>query len=255
MNDLKYGILINNAQKQFGERGFECILAIILALGSLALLLFFPIMGIALAFFSYGFLCVGTKKYLISIASDKLLPIETVFYSFKICIKAFCLKVASMLISVLWAVIFIIPGIICALNYSMASFILAENPELSSLECMAKSKKLVSGNRGEIFVIYLCYFLVTVICLCIFSAIGIAMKYYTNVATWVPVLSMGLAFLFILIVFIVPYFELVLTNAYLELVKAKTPKQKEEKKQTTKSTTVKSSSVTSAKKTAKSSEK
>lgn len=225
MNDLKYGILINNAQKQFSDRGFECILAVILTIGSLFLMLFFPVVGIAISVFASGFLCVGTKKYLLSIANDKIIPIETIFYSFKSCIKAFCLKVASMLISALWAVVFIVPGIVCALNYSMASFILAEHPELSSLECMAKSKKLVDGNRGEIFIVYLCYFFVTLITLAILSAIGIAFKFYTNVATWIPWVGMGIIFLFILIVFIIPYFELVLTNVYVELVKAKTPKE------------------------------
>lgn len=224
MNDLKYGILINNAQKQFSERGFECMLAIVLVLGSLALLMFFPIMGVALSIFASCFLCVGTKKYLLSIARDQFLPVETIFYGFKVCIKAFCLKVASILISFLWGIIFIVPGIISALNYSMASFILAEDEKLSALECMAKSKKLVDGNRGEIFIIYLCYFFVSMVVLTIFGAIGLALRYYTVLPVWVPLICMLGLFLFVLIIFIIPYFELSLANVYLELVKAKKTK-------------------------------
>ena len=224
MNDLKYGILINKAQSQFSERGFECILAVVLTLGSLALLMFFPIMGVALSIFTSCFLCVGVKKFLLAIARDQFMPIENIFYTFKISIKTFCLKVATVLISFLWGIIFIVPGIITAINYSMASFYLAEDESLSALECMAKSKKLVEGNRGEIFIVYLCYFLVTTIVLTIFGAIGLAIKFYTNVNTWVPIVVMGLMFLFVLIVFIIPYFELALANSFLELVRAKAPK-------------------------------
>ena len=75
MNDLKYAILINKSQKQFTDRGFECILAVVLTLTTLWLLMFFPILGIALSLFASCFLCVGTKKYLLCVSRDKFMPI------------------------------------------------------------------------------------------------------------------------------------------------------------------------------------
>jgi len=244
MNDLRYNLLIGKTQKQFADRGFECILGVVLVLGTLALLMFFPIMGIALAFVVAPFLCVGIKKYLISIAKNEVVAVETIYLSFGAWLKAFCLKVAISLISLLWGILFIVPGIIAMVNYSMAMFILADNPNLSSFECMIKSKKLVDGNRGEIFIIYLCYFLVSVMILTIFGALGIAIRYFTNAPVWVPIVGVGLLFLFFLIIFIIPYFELMLANAYLELKKAKpakkivTTQEKQEvaKKQTRKTT-------------------
>lgn len=62
MSKLKYNIYLNGASKTFSDRGFEAILAIVLALGSLVLMFFFPVAGIALMAFSYGFLCIGTKQ-------------------------------------------------------------------------------------------------------------------------------------------------------------------------------------------------
>lgn len=247
MNDLRYNILIGKTQKQFADRGFECILGVVLVLGTIALLMFFLNIGIALAFVVTPFLCVGIKKYLVTIAKGDLVAVENIYNSYKIWLKAFCLKVATSLISILWGILFIIPGIISMINYSMAMFILADNPNLSSFECMAKSKKLVDGNRGEIFIIYLCYFLVSIMVLTIFGALGIAIKYFTNAPVWVPIVSMGLLFLFVLVIFIIPYFELMFANAYLELKKAKEPakkasalveeKQTVAKKQTRKTTT------------------
>ena len=216
MSKLKYNIYLNNSAKTFSERGFEAILSIVLMLGSLCLLFLFPVAGIALMAFSYGFLCVGTKSYLLGIANNQILPIETVFSKFKICVKAFCLKVATMLISFLWTIVFIIPGIVTALNYSMASFVMADE-NLTALECMAKSKKLVYGHRGEICVLYLAYAFVILVVMCICAGIGCAMRYYMILNYWIPIVSMSLLALFFIIVFIIPYFELMFAHIYIIL--------------------------------------
>ena len=126
MKDLKYSILINKSADQFAERGFECILAVVLVLGTIGVSMFVPVAGIAIAFIIAPFLCVGIKKYLLFIARGEYLPIESIYGSYKFVIRAFCLKVAYTLICVLWGIIFIIPGIISALNYSMATFIMAD---------------------------------------------------------------------------------------------------------------------------------
>ena len=224
MKKINYNLFFNNTSKQFSERGFECILAIALSTAILTMLLFFPIAGIALAIFAGGFLCVGVKGYLLNIAKNEVAQIEQIFNTFKICIKAFCLKVATILISALWSLVFIIPGIITALNYSMASFVMAEEG-CSSLESMVKSKKLVNGYRGEILISYLAYIFVIIATMCICAGLGIAIKYYTNINIAIPVIGMCLLFLFIFFVFIVPYFELMFANIYLELKKLNKEKQ------------------------------
>ena len=120
-----------------------------------------------------------------------------------------------MLITFLWGLVLIVPGIVSALNYSMASFVLAEDDTLTSLEAMIKSKKLVYGFRGQIFIIYLCYFLVTLIAFIFFAALGFAMKQVMDMPFWLPIVIMLLGFLFVFIIFIIPYFELGLANVYL----------------------------------------
>ena len=214
MKDIKYSILLNKASGQFGERGFECILGVVICLGVLALLMFFPIIGIALAFFVAPFLCIGLKKYLLSLVKDEYMPVENIFLSYRVAIKAFCLKVAYTLISLLWGIVFIIPGIITALNYSMSSFVMAEDNKLSALECMVKSKKLVNGNRLQIFIIYLSYAFISLAMLSLFMALGIAIKNNTTAPLWL-VIGIGIAaVIFVLVIFIIPYFELTLANVY-----------------------------------------
>ncbi len=214
----KYSIYLNNSSKSFSDRGFEAILAILLSAGALMLLLFFPVAGFALMAFAYGFLCIGTKKFLLGIANNEFLPIETVFSKFKICIKAFCLKIATMLISLLWTIVLIVPGIVTALNYSMASFVMADE-DLDALACMAKSKKMVYGHRGEILVLYLSYMFVVVTIMCVCAGIGCAMRLYFNMSYWIPIVSMCLLALFLIFVFVVPYYELMFAHIYVLLKK------------------------------------
>lgn len=228
MKKYNYNIFLNNSSKQFSERGFECILAITLSTVVLTLLMFFPIAGFALAIYAGCFLCVGVKGFLLKIAKNEVAQIEEIFQTFKISLKTFCLKVATILMFVLWSIIFIIPGIISALNYSMASFVMAEE-KTSALESMVKSKKLVNGHRVEILISYLAYAFVIVATMCICAGLGIAIKFYTNINVLIPIISMILLFLFIFIVFIVPYFELLFANIYLQLKKEnkeKTPRRK-----------------------------
>lgn len=229
MKNIGYGLYINNTSKQFDERGFECMLAVVLVLFTLFLLFLFPVMGVALSIFASCFLCVGFKYYLLGIAKDQAVMIESIYAKWRICIKAFCLKVAQVLIFLLWSLMLIIPGIVVALNYSMASFVMAEDDKISSLEAMIKSKNLVYGYRAQIFIIYLCYALASLMALMFFSALVFAMMQIVSMPVWLPIVSMLVAYLFVLIIFIIPYFELGLANVYLAIKDVKEVENKPKK--------------------------
>ena len=48
----------------------------------------------------------------------------------------------------------IIPGIIATYSYAMTEFILAENPDLTASEAIARSKEMMSGNRWRLFCLH-----------------------------------------------------------------------------------------------------
>ncbi len=52
----------------------------------------------------------------------------------------------------LWGLLFVIPGIIKAYEYSMIPYILAENPQIDSNRAFALSRSMTDGEKGEIFV-------------------------------------------------------------------------------------------------------
>lgn len=61
------------------------------------------------------------------------------------------------LFTFLWSLLLYIPGIIKALSYSMAMYILAENPDMPALEAIDKSKKMMDGHKMELFVLSLSF--------------------------------------------------------------------------------------------------
>lgn len=97
--------------------------------------------------FSLGFALVS-----IALKRDREnLKIETLFDGFKDFERS-C--VAGILVSVftsLWMLLFIIPGIIAAISYSMTYFILAEDKEISAYDAIKKSKKMMYGYKWKYF--------------------------------------------------------------------------------------------------------
>ena len=61
------------------------------------------------------------------------------------------------LFTFLWSLLFIIPGIIKGISYSMSMYILAENKGKSAMECINESKAMTEGHKMELFVLALSF--------------------------------------------------------------------------------------------------
>ena len=61
------------------------------------------------------------------------------------------------LYTALWALLFVIPGIVKAYEYRMMPYILSENPELPMEEVFARSKAMMNGQKWNAFVLDLSF--------------------------------------------------------------------------------------------------
>ncbi len=57
----------------------------------------------------------------------------------------------------LWSLLFVIPGIIKTLAYSMTPYILADCPNVSATDALKLSMRMTQGRKGQIFVFYLSF--------------------------------------------------------------------------------------------------
>ena len=94
---------------------------------------------------------VGYAKFNLDLVDRKEVsysPIVNYFRYWKVSSAAALLKT---LYTVLWSLLFFIPGIIAYYRYSMVSYILAEFPEITATEALETSKKMMKGNKGRLF--------------------------------------------------------------------------------------------------------
>ena len=61
------------------------------------------------------------------------------------------------LYTILWTLLFIIPGIVKAYEYQMIPYLLAENPQMSREQAFAESKRMMSGQKWRAFVLDLSF--------------------------------------------------------------------------------------------------
>lgn len=81
----------------------------------------------------------------------------TLFSRFSIFGKAFLLQLVTGLFVFLWSLLFVIPGIIAAYRYSMAPYIMAQNPDIGVMEAINQSKTMMYGHKGRLFCLHLSF--------------------------------------------------------------------------------------------------
>lgn len=57
----------------------------------------------------------------------------------------------------LWSLLFVIPGIVAAMRYSMLNFVFADNPGIDYRSAMEKCKQITKRRKGKIFGFYLSF--------------------------------------------------------------------------------------------------
>ena len=117
--------------------------------------------------------------------ADGIRPeISNTFDGFSIFGKSVLLVVLIEIFVTLWSLLFIVPGIIKAYSYSLAPYILAENPEMNANDAIKESKRLMNGHKMDFFVLQLS-FIPWILLVCVtFGFASIYVSPYIN-ATYV----------------------------------------------------------------------
>ena len=154
------------------------IIAALLMVSALVLLI------IAIVQFIIGsFVSLGLARYNLNLIDGKEATVGQIFCHSSIWGKAVWLRLRMSIFIFLWTLLLIIPGIIKSYSYSMAGFIMSENPEMSAKEAMEVSMGMMKGNKWRLFCLQLSFIGWGI--LCIFT-IGIGFLWlspYMNAAT------------------------------------------------------------------------
>ena len=143
-NNLSY-----DSQPIFYSSNFELIFYSFISVAS--------ILGILYTIFIGNVIVVGKNGYFIK-NHDENTELGEIFKGF----KGNYLNVVKIMLlmdlkTLLWLLLFIIPGFVKAYEYSMIPYLLAENPNLSAPQAFSLSKQMTTGQKMDLFVLDLSF--------------------------------------------------------------------------------------------------
>lgn len=153
---------------------------------SFAISIIIPIITLVIT----GPLTIGQCKFFINLANRSNPKFSDLWYGFNNMLRAIGVTLLVGVIVFIGSILFIIPGIILAFMYSQVYYIMAENPEMSIMNCLKESSRIMKGHKMDLFILELS-----------FLGWGILM-----------VITLGIAGLYVL-----PYYNATLTNFYLDI--------------------------------------
>ena len=104
-----------------------------------------------------GAVTLGYAQFNLNLVDDKDPHFSDIFSHMNRLWEGFCMQFFQGMMVFLWSLLFVIPGIIASYRYSMTPYILAENTELSVMEAITESKKMMRGNKFRLFCLELSF--------------------------------------------------------------------------------------------------
>jgi uncharacterized membrane protein/tetratricopeptide (TPR) repeat protein len=140
-------------------------------LATVAMELVFSTCMVLSLFILSGPLVFGLVSYYVKKARGESVKLEHILDGFKIFGSSFLLLILEGIFLTLWSYLFIIPGIVKFFSYSMAFFILRDNPEIGAAEAITQSRKMMDGYKGKLFMLHLSFIGWFLLC-CLSGGIG-----------------------------------------------------------------------------------
>lgn len=111
---------------------------------------YFPLAGLASVLLA-GPLSLGAAIFSLQISRDEHPQFEQLFEGFRNFGNALGTYLLIVLFVLLWSLLLIIPGIIAGISYAMTFYIMADNPDISPMQAIDKSKQMMYGYKWKFF--------------------------------------------------------------------------------------------------------
>lgn len=102
-------------------------------------------------------LSAGFIIFLLNTIRNTAACYENLLDGFAIFGRVILLEILSGLFIFLWSLLLVVPGIIAAYRYRQAIYLLIDHPEMSVMDCIRESKRMMVGHKWELFVLDLSF--------------------------------------------------------------------------------------------------
>ena len=106
----------------------------------------------------YQVISAGFIIFLLNVIRNTGACMGNILDGFGIFFKVFLLNLLEGIFIFLWSLLLVVPGLIAAYRYRMAIYILIDNPDMSPLDCIRESKKMMKNHKAELLVFDLSFF-------------------------------------------------------------------------------------------------
>ncbi len=149
--------------------------AVYIALAAIAMAVVYFVLGSVVE--------VGYARFNLNLVDRTEAGIESLFAYFHNWKTNAAARFLRGLYTLLWSLLFIIPGIIASYSYAMTGYILAEHPELTATEAIERSKEMMSGNRFRLFCLQFSFIGWAILCSFTFGIGNLWLTPYRQAAT------------------------------------------------------------------------
>lgn len=102
--------------------------------------------------FTFGYL-----NFFLKISRDEETSVSDLWSKTNMLVPCLIVTILIGLFTTLWTLLLIIPGIIAAFSYSMTYFVMLDNPEMSAMDAIKESKRIMNGHKMDFFVLELSF--------------------------------------------------------------------------------------------------
>ncbi len=143
------------------------------------------------------------------------------FSYFYLAAKIIWMEILKCIFIYLWSLLFIFPAFIAYYRYRMAEYILLDDPDISALEAIRRSKQMMVGRKFELFIVDLSFIGWQLLCTLIISAVSGALGVLSVPSVVVTILTLIIDTA--ISMFLTAYISLTVASFYLFLLERKVP--------------------------------
>ena len=145
--------------KIFGNKWLIAVVVIVIQIALSQLVNFIPGVGQIAALLISGPITYGVSAmFLKQTRNGETMDIVDIFNGFKEDFSnTFLIGLMTFIFTILWSLLFVIPGIVKSYAYSMAMYVKVDHPDYDWKKCIDESQRMMSGHKGELFVLDLSF--------------------------------------------------------------------------------------------------
>ncbi|MBU3157258.1 DUF975 family protein [Clostridium estertheticum] len=142
---------------KWGNAVLLCLLYSIMISVVCGIIALIPFIGPIILILLVGPITLGFVTCFLKIVRNEPFMFENLFDGFNNFSSAVLAQLLITIFVFLWTLLLIIPGIIASYSYFLVFYILSDNPDLSAMDALKMSKKMMKGHKWKLFCLQLSF--------------------------------------------------------------------------------------------------